>query len=400
MNLRYVSDLEQRRAGADMCARRGIARRDDSTDRRTHEEQSARGARSSAAARRLVLRDLGVRRTLTREGLLLDGAGFLEPLLRRRAGGDETLGTLAIAYSKLHRDSGLGARLFELRQIAGRGRWRKQSRELLALRHCAARRQRRHLEQAPVDRRHDLSGAAGTRGDRGRHANRFADRALLGDHRTEIERPLLLLEKADAFRFRRCGLGRLTGRLLIGMHDDTGNAMRICEQRRLQHNHQFASPDARGLDVDAENAWPRWRVDTERLGRRASAFQSDLHLPRRHRLETADVCQMDGKPRRLPDDERRILRKQFGSAGPPRHGDRLELRFCKGGRLFASARPDEHREQQRAQHSQGHNVSPTARSSAICARRAASRMSIARTRARAAVRCASRNSRMRSSPSV
>ena len=53
----------------------------------------------------------------------------------------------------------------------------------------------------------------------------------------------------------------------------------------------------------------------------------------------------------------------------------------------------------RAQMFQGHNVSPTARSRAICARRASSRKSILRIRAREAVRTASSNSRIPTSPS-
>ena len=81
--------------------------------------------------------------------------------------------------------------------------------------------------------------------------------------------------------------------------------------------------------------------------------------------------------------------------------ERLELGLRGRGRLLRRrTRSTQYREQQRAPHSQGHIVSPTTRSSAICARRAASRMSIARMRARAAVRCASSSSRMPTSPSV
>ena len=40
---------------------------------------------------------------------------------------------------------------------------------------------------------------------------------------------------------------------------------------------------------------------------------------------------MNGEARRLPDHERRILRKQLGLAGPPRHAQRLGL-FRRGGR--------------------------------------------------------------------
>ena len=67
MNLRYVRDLEERGAVADVRARRGVTRRDDATDRRTQDEQSARRTGSGAAARRLVLGDLGVGGALTRD---------------------------------------------------------------------------------------------------------------------------------------------------------------------------------------------------------------------------------------------------------------------------------------------------------------------------------------------
>ena len=90
-----------------------------------------------------------------------------------------------------------------------------------------------------------------------------------------------------------------------------GNAMRIRERCRLQHDHELARAGTRRLDVDAENARPRGRVDTERLRRCTAAFQSHLDLTRRDCLEGADVGQMDRESRCLPYDERRILREQF-----------------------------------------------------------------------------------------
>ena len=120
---------------------------------------------------------------------------------------------------------------------------------------------------------------------------------------------------------------------LIGMHRYIGNAMGVCERRRLERDHEFARAGARRLDVDAEDAGPRWRIDAECLRCRAAALQPHLDLPRRHRLEIADVRQMDGEPRRLPDDQRRILGKQLRLVGPPRHARtaRARLRSVAAG---------------------------------------------------------------------
>ena len=76
--------------------------------------------------------------------------------------------------------------------------------------------------------------AAGTRID-SRIARSSATR------RAEIERPLLFLEKADAFGFRRCRFDGLARRLLIGDGRSRPEiAMLIGEASRFQRDHDLA----------------------------------------------------------------------------------------------------------------------------------------------------------------
>ena len=174
--------------------------------------------------------------------------------------------------SQLNRGRRLSSRLLELRQFTRHRRWGEQSRELLSLLDRTPWPKRDNLNQSAIDWRHDFSRSTRTGNDCCRHANRFAKHALLGERRSEVERPLLLFQKADAFAFRWGALDRLACGLLIGVDDHIRDAMLIGEARRFQRNHEHPVSGARRLHIDAENS--RASMDRRRgtsQGRRCPA---------------------------------------------------------------------------------------------------------------------------------
>ena len=158
----------------------------------TNEPAAAAGA---GRARRIELRQLRLGRAQRGGGLGFGRARFIQPLLRRRTGRHQSLGSLAITRREFERRRGLRPTAFELRQIRGSARWRLNPRQLLPARHRSARRVRHHRDESAIERREHVGLAARRRHQLAGHTQRRADRLFLNDGRCEIQRPLLFLQK-------------------------------------------------------------------------------------------------------------------------------------------------------------------------------------------------------------
>ena len=181
----------------------------------------------TARSGHVVLREARLGRSDPRLRLLLCGTRFVESLFRRSPRAGQPLGTLTIARRKGERGLRVRPRSLQLRKIAGHGGRREQPRELLPSGHARPQRHVEDARQAAVNRSRDVSGAAGSGLQASRDTNRLAHGLLTNEGSPEVQAPLLLLEKTNAWRLL-AGLGccRASG-FGIGVHIDLTHAMLV-----------------------------------------------------------------------------------------------------------------------------------------------------------------------------
>jgi ferric-dicitrate binding protein FerR (iron transport regulator) len=79
------------------------------------------------------------------------------------------------------------------------------------------------------------------------------------------------------------------------MHVDFTDAVFIANAARAEHDDELAFPRMRGLDIDAEDAWTRGRLDTKNLGLSRAASQVHFHMTFGQGLERVHPRQVDGE---------------------------------------------------------------------------------------------------------
>ena len=191
----------------------------------------------------------------------------------------QPLGALAIASRQGERGLGFGASSLKLRKVGRRRGWRQQPREFLSARHAGAKRDLHDACQPTVDGSDDIGSAARSRFEARGNTNGFTDRLLLHERRPEVEAPLLLLEETDAWRILgSCWRGG-TGGLSIEVHLDVAYTMFVVQSCGLEDDHELALARVRRFHVDAEDAWPRRRVNAEHFGCAAPPSSRTSTLP-------------------------------------------------------------------------------------------------------------------------